>query len=75
MELRKADATEVTKLKAKFEAAKAKKMDLEKRVLVAREEVDRLRSLVEKEEAKLANLEDGMKVTDLAISNVGNQAM
>ena len=55
--------------------AKAKKMDLDKRVSAARVEITRICSSVEIEEAKLARLEDGMKVIDMAISSVGNQAM
>ena len=58
LESMKADAIEVTKLKDKFEAAKSKKMDLEKGAIAAREEMARLRFLVEKEEAKLANLDE-----------------
>ena len=50
-------------------------MELEKRAVAAREDVARLCSLVKTEETKLVNLEDGVKVADLAISNVGNQAM
>ena len=75
MELRKTDAAEVSKLKAKFKVANAKKMDLEKRASATWEGVTRLRSLVETEEAKLANLEDDMKVAELAISNIGNHAI
>ena len=45
---------EVTKLKAKFEVAKAKKKDLDKRASTASVEVAILRSLEE--------VEDGMKV-------------
>ena len=62
-------------MKTKFKATKAKKIDLEKKASATREEVVRLRSLVETEEAKLANLEGGMKVADQTISNIGTQAM
>ena len=75
LESRKANAIELTKLKTKFEAAKAKKTDLEQGALVTRAELTRLRSFVDKEEAKLANLEGGVKVANLAIFNVNNQAM
>ena len=59
-------------MRAKFEVAKAKKIDLDKKASVARAEVARLHSLVETEEAKLAKLEDGMKMADMAISSVVN---
>ena len=75
LETRKVDLDKVTKLKAKFEVAKAKKIDLEKRASAAQAEVTRLRSLVEKEEAKLPKLEDRMKVANMVIFSVGNQAL
>ena len=42
---------------------------------VSQNEVAQLQSLVEQEKANLANLLCGVKVADLAISNVGNQAI
>ena len=53
LETRKVNTTELTKLKTKFKAAKAKKMDLEQGVVAARAEVDQLHSLVEKKKPNL----------------------
>ena len=71
----KADVAELAKLKAKFETAKAKKNDLERGVTASQNEVAQRISLVEKEKANLANFLGCVKVADLAISDVGNQAM
>ena len=48
---------------------------MERRASAARDEVERLRSLVKAEEAKVTKLEEGMKPTDKAISFVGEQAL
>ena len=69
------DIDEVTKLNAKFEVAKVNKIDMDKRASRARAELAKLCSLVEAEETKVAKLEDGMQVAEMAISSVGNQAM
>ena len=50
-------------------------MELEQDVSTTKTEVAQLLSLYEKEKAKLANLTDGVKVADLAISDVVNLAM
>ena len=47
-------------MKAKFEVAKAKKIDMGKRASTVQAEVDRLHSLVEAKEAKAAKLEEGI---------------
>ena len=60
METRKADIEEVTKSKAKFEVAKAKKLDIGKRASAARAKAVRLCSLVEAEETKATKLEEGL---------------
>ena len=52
----KAYVTELAKLKTKFEAAKAKKSELERGVITSQNEMARLQSLVEQEKANLANL-------------------
>ena len=75
METRKADIEKVTKLKAKFEVAKAKKLDIGKRASAARADASRLCSLVEAEELKATKLEEGLQVTEMAISSVGDQAI
>ena len=71
----RADLNKVTRFKAKFEVAIVKKINLDKRVSVSREEVAKLRSLVEAEETKLTILKEAMKIADMAISSVGDQAM
>ena len=73
LETRKTAIEGVNKLKAKFELAKAKKQEMEKRASVARAGVERLHLLLEVEEAKVTKLEDGMKATDKAISSPGEQ--
>ena len=50
-------------------------MELEQGVAATKIEMTRLISLIEKEKAKLAKLAGGVKVADLAISNVSNKAM
>ena len=75
MEARKAALEGVTKLKAKFEIAKAKKLEMGKRASAARAEAARLHSLAEVEEAKATKLEEGMQVADRAISSVSDQAL
>ena len=75
METMKTAIEGVNKLKAKFELAKAKKQEIEKRASAARAEVERLRSLIEAEEAKVTKLEEGMKAADKAISSAGEQAL
>ena len=75
LESRKTTIEGVNKLKAKFELAKARRQEMEKRPSVARAEIERLRSLVEAEEAKVTKLEEGMKAADKAISSAGEQAL
>ena len=75
LETRKTALEGLNKLKAKFELAKAKKQEMERRASAARDEVERLRSLVEAEEAKVTKLEEGMKAADKAISSAGEQAL
>ena len=62
-------------MKAKFEVAKAKKIDMGKRASAARVEAARLHSLAEAQEAKVAELKKGMQVAKMAISSVGDQAL
>ena len=75
LEARKSAVEVVSKLKAKFELAKAKKQEMEKRTSAAQAEAERLRLLLEAEEAKIAKLEEGMKAVDKAISSAGEQAL
>ena len=65
----------MTRLKAEFEMAKANKLDIGKQTWAARAEIARLCSLVKAEEAKVAKLEKGMQVTNMAISSVDDQAI
>ena len=60
LEARKAALEGVTRLKAKFEMAKAKKMKMGKRASTTRAEAARLRSLAEAEKTKAIKLEEGM---------------
>ena len=55
LETRRTTIEGVNKLKANFTLAKAKKQEMEKRASVARAEVERLRSLIEAEEAKVTD--------------------
>ena len=75
LEARKSSAEVLAKLKAKFELAKAKGQEVEKRASAVQTEIDRLRSLLEAEEAKLAKLEESKKTIDKAISFTGEQAI
>ena len=75
LEARKTALEGVTQLKAKFERAKAKKLEMGKRASTARAEAARLRLLADEEEAKALKLEEGMQVTDKAISSAGAQAL
>ena len=75
LETRKTAIKGVNKLKAKFELAKAKKQEMEKRASATQAEMERLRLLLEAEETKFAKLEDGIKAADKAISSAGEQAL
>ena len=50
-------------------------MDISKTTLVAQAEAARICSLAEAQEAKAGKLEEGIQVTELAISYVGDQAL
>ena len=74
-EKRKEDATELTKLKNKFEDTKSKKVELEQVKAAAESEKARLFYLYIKEKFQIPNVTRGIKVANSAISEVIHQAI